>query len=83
MEDPLEDSEIFHSGEGGDVERWLLTRNSSFVFVIACVLLYIAFHFSYLCNCSSCILLLLLIHPSLSLSVNTHLNNQAIEHLNS
>ena len=53
---PLEDSEILHSGEGGDVERWLEPWNNSFVFVIACVFLSIAFHFSYLCNCSYCIL---------------------------
>ena len=45
MEDPLDDSEILHSGEGGDVERWLEPQNNSFVFVIACVLLSIAFHF--------------------------------------
>jgi len=56
VEDPLENSEIFHSGEGGDVERWLEPQNNSFVFAIVCVLLSIAFHFSYLCNCSSCIL---------------------------
>ena len=46
MEDTLEDSEILHSGEGGDVERWLEPRNNSFLFLIACVLLSIAFlHF--------------------------------------
>ena len=26
VKNPLEDSEIFHSGEGGDVERWLELR---------------------------------------------------------
>ena len=56
MEDPLENSEIFHSGEGGDVERWLEPQNNSFVLVIDCVLLSIAFHYSYLCNSLSCIL---------------------------
>ena len=45
MEDPLEDSEILHSGEGGDVERWLEPGNNSFMIAIACVLLFIAFHF--------------------------------------
>ena len=56
MEGPLEDSEILHSGEGGDIEQWLEPRNNSFVFAIACVLLSIAFYFSYLCNYSSFIL---------------------------
>ena len=56
VEDPLENSEIVHSGEGGDVERWLEPRNNSFVFVIACALLSLAFHYSYLCSSSSCIL---------------------------
>ena len=45
MEDPLEDSEILHSGEGGDVERWHEPGNKFFVFVFACVLLSIAFLF--------------------------------------
>ena len=62
VEDPLEDSEILHSGEGGYIERWLEPQNKFFVFVIACVLLFIAFHYSYLCGCSSCILLLLSFH---------------------
>ena len=35
MEDSLVYSEIFHSGEGGDVEQWLESRNKSFLFVIA------------------------------------------------
>ena len=83
MEDPLVDSEILHSGEGGDVERWVESRNKFFVFAIACVLLSIAYYFSYLCGCSSCILLLLSFHPSLLLSVYTHLNKKAIEYLNS
>ena len=34
MKDPLVDSEIFHSGEGGDVEQWLKPRNKSFLFAI-------------------------------------------------
>ena len=45
MEDPLVDSEILHSGEGGDVERWLEPRNKSFVFAIDFLLLFIALHF--------------------------------------
>ena len=49
MKDSLEDNEILHSGEGGDVERWLEPRNKFFVFVIACVLLSIVFHFFYAC----------------------------------
>jgi len=56
MEDPLVDSKILHSGESGDVERWLEPRNKFFLFVIAYVLLSIAY--SYLCSCSSCILIL-------------------------
>ena len=83
MEDPLEDREIFHSGEGGDVERWLEPQNNSFVFTIACVLLSITLYFLYLCGCSSYLISLLVFHPSFSLSVNTHLNKEAIEHLNS
>ena len=83
MEDPLEDSEILHSGESGDVEQWLEPRDNFFVFVIACVLLSIAFYISYLCSCSSYLISLLAFHPSLSLSVNTHLNKEAVEHLNS
>ena len=45
MEDPLEDSEILHSDEGGDVERCLESRNNFFMFAFACVLLSIAFQF--------------------------------------
>ena len=46
VEDPLEDSEILHSGEGGDVERWLEPQNKFLVFAIACVLLLYCFlHF--------------------------------------
>ena len=37
MENPLKANEILHSGEGRDVERWLESRNNSFVFAIACV----------------------------------------------
>jgi len=83
VEDPLEDSEIFHSGESGDVERGLEPRNNSFVFVIAYILLSITFYFSYLCGCSSYLISLLAYYQSLSLSVNTHLNKEAIEHFNS
>jgi len=43
VEDPLVDSEIFHSGEGGDVERWLKPRNKFTVFAISCLLFSIAF----------------------------------------
>ena len=45
MKDSLEDSEIRHSGEGSNVERWLEPWNNSFVLVSACVLLSIAFIF--------------------------------------
>ena len=45
MKDPLEDSEILHCGEGGDVEWWLEPQNNSFVFAFVCVLLSIAFTF--------------------------------------
>ena len=83
MEDPLEDSEILHSGKGGDIEWWLESQNKSFVFAFTCVLLSIAFYFSYLCSCSSFFISLLALHPSLSFSVFTHLNKEAIEHLNS
>ena len=83
MEDPLVDSEILHSGEGENVERWLKSQNKFFVFVIACVFLSVAYHYSYLCGCLSCILLLFSFHSSLSLSIFTHLNKKAIEHLNS
>ena len=83
MEDPFEDSEILYSGEGGDIERWLEPQNKSFVFAFACVLLSIAFYFLYLCGCSSCVISLLAFHPLLSLSVYTHFNKGAIEHLNS
>jgi len=83
VEDLLEDSEILQSGEGGDVERRLEPRNKCFLFMFACVLLSITFYFSYLCSCSSCLISLLAYHPSVSLSVNTNLNKEAIEHLNS
>ena len=82
MKNLLVDNEILHSGEDGDVERWLKPRNKFFVFVIAYVLLSIAYFYSYLCGCSSCILLLLSFHHY-SLSVFTHLNKKAIEHLSS
>jgi len=42
MEDPLVDSEILYSGEGGDVERWLEPQNKFFVFVITCLLISIS-----------------------------------------
>jgi len=83
MEDPLKDSKILHGGEGRDVERWLKPQNTSLVFVIACVLLSIIFYISYLCSCSSCLIPLLAFHSSLLLSVYTHFNREAIEHLNS
>ena len=83
MEDPLVDSKILHSGEGENVKRWLEPQNKFLVFAIACVLLFIAYHYSYLCGYLSCIPLLLSFHSSLLLSVFTHLNKKAIEHLNS
>ena len=51
MEDPLEDSKILHSGEGGDVEPWLETQNKSFVFVFASVLLSIIFFLLFILVC--------------------------------
>ena len=42
MEDPINVSEILHSGEGGDVERQLETQNKSFMFVFTCVLFSVA-----------------------------------------
>ena len=83
MEDPSGDSEILHSSGGGDVERWLEPRNNSFVFAFACVLLSIILLLFILVDCSSCLISLLVFHPSLSLSVYTHLNKEAIDHLNS
>ena len=79
----LVDGKILHSGEGGNVERWLEPRNKSFMFEFAFVLLSIAYYFSYLCGYSFCLISLLAYHISLSLSVNAHLNKKAIEHLNS
>ena len=83
MENFLEDSEIFHSSEDGDVERWLEPRNIPLCLrlLMSCSLL--LFYFSYLCGCSSYLISLPAFHPSLSLSVNTHLNKEAIEQLNS
>jgi len=43
------DSEILHGGEGGDVERWLKSRNKFFMFVIACLLNSISFFCLHLC----------------------------------
>jgi len=40
MKDPIVDSEIFHSGEGGDVEQWLKPQNKSFLFAIALLSLF-------------------------------------------
>jgi len=53
VKDPLEDGEILHSGEGGDVEQCLRLIVSNLgtnfvVFAFDCVFLSIAFHFSYL-----------------------------------
>ena len=82
MEDPLEDSEIFHSGEGEDVERWLESRNKfSCVYVLLCLALYCFSFFIFV--------ILFILHSiiafisSFSLSVYTHLNKEVIEHLNS
>ena len=83
VKDPLEDSEILHSGEDRDVEQWLEPWNNSFVFTIACVLLSITFYISYLSSCLSCLIPFLAFHSLLSLLVYTHLNNEAIEHFNS
>jgi len=40
VEDPLVDSEILHSGEGGDIEQWLKPQNKSFLFAIALLFLF-------------------------------------------
>jgi len=83
------DNEILHSGEGGDVERWLEPRKKFIGFVIACLLIYIPLVCLHLCCCFSyTFYLLLALHSSLHhfyhsrLSVFTHLNKKAIEHLN-
>ena len=39
MEDVIVDSEIFHNGEGRDVERWVESRNKFFVFLITRLLI--------------------------------------------
>jgi len=44
MEDPLEDSEFFHIGEGRDVDRWFEPQNNSLMFVTACILLSITIY---------------------------------------
>jgi len=64
------DSEILHSGEGRELEQWLEPQNKSFVFAIACLYL-----------CCFYFIFLHLIHSYLS--VFTHFNKKAIEHLNS
>ena len=51
MEDSLVDSEIIHSGEGGDIKWWLEPRNKFLVFAIAFVLLFIAYHYSCVVVC--------------------------------
>ena len=61
MEDPLVDSEILHSGKGGDVERWLEPRNKLLVFVIGFLIVFIALHF-YLVIPLTCTSLLLPFH---------------------
>jgi len=61
------DSEILHSGEGGDVEQWLEPRNKSILFAI--ILFVSLFH--------------LLAFFSSFFPIVAHLNKKAIEHLNS
>jgi len=60
VEDPIVDSEILHSGEDRDVNRWLEPRNKFFVFVIACLLISISTHCLHLCCCFTCTFYLLL-----------------------
>ena len=80
MEDPLVDSEILHSGEDRDLEWWLEPRNNSFMFApVSCYLLLFIIHTMWL---FSCMLLLLSFHHFYYQSI-THLNKEAIEHLNS
>ena len=55
-------SEILHGGEGGDIERWLESRNKL------------------VCDCFIAYIYLFIIYSFLS--INTHLNKIAIEHLN-
>ena len=46
VEDPLEDSEILHSGEGENVEQWLEPRNKFFcIYDCLCLALYCFFTF--------------------------------------
>ena len=40
MEDPIVDSEILHSGEGGDIVQWLEHQNKSFLFAITLLSLF-------------------------------------------
>ena len=41
MKNPIVDSEILHGGEDRDVKRRLESRNKFFMFVIACLLIYL------------------------------------------
>jgi len=60
------DSEILHSCEGGDVERWFEPRNKFFVFAIACLLIFISLYCLYLCCWFTCTLCsILALHSSL------------------
>ena len=67
MKDLLVDSEILHSGEGGDVERWLESRNKFFVFAIACLLISISLLMLLLLLQSlfiACITIIIVLHSS-------------------
>jgi len=81
MEDPLEDSEVIHSGEGGDVEQWLESQNK---FLCACDCLCLALY----CFSFFILVQLFILHSiiafisSLSLPTYTHLNQETIELLN-
>ena len=44
MEDPLEDSEILHSGEGGDVEQTSEQISLCLRLFVTCSLLFFIFH---------------------------------------
>ena len=49
MKNSLVNSEILHSGEGGDVEQWLKPQNKSFFFAIALLsLLYLLYLYSFI-----------------------------------
>ena len=71
---------ILHSGEGRDVEQWLEPETNSLVFAIDFFLLFIVLH-SYTCD-TICLVSILHSFYLLVFSVYTHINKEAIKHLN-